>query len=154
MRKPLPNNPGYSINRKGIIKDPFGQKINIRKRKNCYLSCSINGKTLFLHRLVAEVFIPNPNNLPQVNHLDGNKHNPYYKNLEWSTQSTNVKHAYGIGLIPQRDGANNPNAKLSENDIKEIRELNGLSNRQISLMYGVSTSLINKIINYKRWSHI
>lgn len=51
------------------------------------------------HRIIAESFIPNPNNLPIVNHIDGDKQNNNVNNLEWCTQGYNLKHAIQIGLV-------------------------------------------------------
>jgi hypothetical protein len=54
--------------------------------------------TARLHVLVAKHFIPNPDNLPVVNHIDGNKQNPHYTNLEWCTYAENTQHAHQTGL--------------------------------------------------------
>lgn len=66
------------------------------------LNCKFNGKqrVIQVHRLVAEAFIPNPENLPYINHIDGNKSNNKIGNLEWVTHKQNMHHARRTGLIP------------------------------------------------------
>lgn len=64
-----------------------------------------------LHRLVAESFIPNPNNLPQVNHKDGNKLNNRVDNLEWCSQSENQIHSRKLGLQKNLKGKDSPSSK-------------------------------------------
>lgn len=79
-------------------------------------------KYFMVHRLLAMAFIPNPRNLEQVNHIDGDKTNNSLDNLEWVSRSDNVKHAFKIGLqCHKRNGAVKPVKQfdLDGNFIKE-----------------------------------
>ena len=72
-----------------------------------YVMLHVNNKPTCrrVHRLVAKAFIPNPDNLPEINHIDGNKQNNAASNLEWATRRENTIHAYANGLInPMRNG--------------------------------------------------
>ena len=64
---------------------------------NVNLSRDGRPENFLIHRLVAQAFIPNPENKPYVNHIDGNTHNNHVSNLEWVTQSENINHAIKIG---------------------------------------------------------
>ena len=114
-----------------------------------------------LHRLVAEAFIENPEDKPEVNHIDGNKLNNTPENLEWVSSKDNKRHAILAGKYKNL-GKNSPKgedskkAKLTENQVKEIRKrvAGGEFKRAIAREYGVSDTLVRFIVERKTWKHI
>lgn len=150
MWKELDNyNGNYFISDEGDIKNRQGLVLKPAKQSKGYLSVvlSFNDKrvTQLVHRLVAQHFIPNPLNLPQVNHKDGVKTNNNKDNLEWTNSSDNLKHAYSIG-IKSAKGDKNSNSKLTEEQVSEIRRRKkSESLKDLAQEYNISYDYIRKI---------
>jgi len=110
---------------------------------------------LKIHRAIAEAFISNPLNLPEVNHKDGNKLNNEISNLEWCTSRENQLHAYKIKLRIPTFGQEGCNAKLNDIDVYLIKILlKYLTRKLISKMFNVSISTIDRISSGRTWLHI
>lgn len=97
---------GYKICNDGTIIGKRGKPLSIKPSKDGYVSTTIDlGKGYGVihgrHRIIATVFIPNPENLPEVNHLDANKENNREDNLEWTTPKGNMEHVSENGLNPR-----------------------------------------------------
>lgn len=158
----IKNAAGYLIDEYGVI---------VSQKRNYIMNGSIsntgykqvhirfdNGhrKTVKIHRLVALTFIPNPENKPQVNHIDGNKLNNHVSNLEWNTCKENLEHAVNVLKkdVYFKTGANHPNAKLNNKKVKKIREKykkGGHTYRSLAKDYGVSSLVINQVIHNRIW---
>lgn len=112
--------------------------------------------TAKIHRLVGLVFVQNPNSLPQIDHLDGNKLNNNFKNLEWVSNLDNMRRSYAIGLRENSSkGEMNGRSILSKDDVVFIyRNKNLYTTRCFADKFNVSMSCIRNIKNDKSWSHI
>lgn len=122
-------------------------------KPNGYKQCTLskNGKVLNkrINRLVAEAFIPNPENKPEVNHKDGVKSNNHVSNLEWCTRQENLLHAYKNGLLKPARGENQGNSKLKNKVVDEIREKYSTGNytyKQLADEYDIYFGHVGKII--------
>lgn len=119
-------------------------------------------RTYTVHRLIALTFLGKRPEGNQINHKSGVKTDNSVSNLEYCTQSENALHSYRIGLQKPKPGSLNNNAKLTEQDVKEIRDYVRLSRKKyygrddLAKKYGVSSAHIKEIVNNRRgiWSHV
>lgn len=120
--------------------------------KFCY-----KDKRILTHRLVHLLYNgPIPLNY-EVNHIDGNKLNNHYTNLEAVTSSENHLHAFRTGLNPKKIGEKNPQSKISDQDALDIRKKYATGNysfRKLAKEYNLNRITISHIVNGKTYSHI
>lgn len=117
-------------------------------------------QTRFVHRLVAEGFVPNPNSKPEVNHLDGNKCNNVARNLEWVTAGENALHAFKIGLrvvnrpaFKGKFNEDHPKSKPIQQLTLEGEPVKVFPSAQEAQRHGFSQSNISSVIAGNRKSH-
>lgn len=176
--RPVKNYEGiYEINNLGVVKSLSRKKYCGHKNskpqltKEKYLKNKIDrlgyvrvklskdGKSSlkYVHRILALSFIDNPKNKKEINHIDGNKQNNNLNNLEWTTRSKNMKHAFELGLHKAKKGEENNKAKLTKNEVKEIRRLykkGEYTQTRLGEMFDVSSANINEIVNNKTWKEV
>lgn len=118
----------YQVSNKGRVKSlkwAGGKIMKLSEVGGGYLGTNFYNHSLHavrVHQLVAEAFIPNSENKPCVNHIDGNKKNNCVENLEWATYSENILHAHRNDLIKAKKGSEVYNAKLTDEQVNYIRE--------------------------------
>ncbi len=111
MWKTIMESDNYQISNFGQFKNKKTNKVlKCNINKNGYLYCNISIKSkvkkVKIHRLVAKAFVENINNSETVNHLDANKINNHYLNLEWLTLKENISHAHKMGLYKKKQSIN------------------------------------------------
>jgi hypothetical protein len=123
----------------------------VRGKRNSYVYLTLTKNNRhrkhYVHRLVAEAFVANPSHLPIINHKDGSKDNNDIGNLEWSSFSANLSHAYRSGLHP---------TKLSPKDVLQIRRLfnAGTPARDLADHYSVDPSTVHYVLKRAIWKHL
>jgi len=154
----------YQVSMSGVVRrlafvDPYGrqrrEKILRASYGNGYATVyvAVNQKKfgILIHRALALAFIPNPDNLPHINHIDGNKRNNALSNLEWVTPSGNIMHAKRIGLWRQ---------KLTDESVREIRAAfiprpsqgrPGGNSSELATRYGITREQVLNVVTRRQW---
>lgn len=162
---PVPEYNGYFVSNFGNAKRAaFEEKPErmLAKVNNSdgYLRISMKSRvgkweSKLLHRMIAMAHIPNPENLPQVNHINGIKTDNRAMNLEWCTSAHNIRHAFKVGLKTMVGQKNNAST-LTDEDVLEIRRLrrDGVCRKKIAAQFGIHKETVNDIFIRKTWKHL
>lgn len=147
----------YQINSRGVLRRPIA-KNHRKQHKWRYLYGGLNhGYVEFIlfgnikvsqHRLLAINFIPNPDNLPQVNHINGITNDNRLENLEWCTHQYNVQHSFDTGL--NHSGEDHALSKISNKHVHEILDVYLNNPREsrtvVGKKYGIDNSTVQNIL--------
>ena len=155
-------NKPYLIFSNGAIYGPSGKRLKARHNSDGYAVVTMGSKyakrsSKFVHRLVAEMFIPNPEGYSDVDHLDGNRMNPDMDNLEWTSHEENVGRAYRKGSYKGRFvGDKNPKAKLTPEIVMQLRKeyQAGITIMELHKKYGYPYNTIGNAVRYKTWTDL
>jgi len=149
----------YHVTRCGRVFNKFGRELKQQTNQKGYKMVGLSigdGKkiTRTIHRLVALVYIPNPYNLSDVDHIDGDRTNNHITNLRWLTHGENIRHSYNSGRR-SAVGENNARAILTNSEVHDICCLfeNGYRPYQVRDM-GYPYVLVQRIYNKRSWKSI
>jgi hypothetical protein len=151
--------PVYSVSSRGRVKNDRTGRILADSDWSGYrtITLRVNGHRLAkkVHRLVAEAFLPNPENKPQINHIDGSRNNNRVDNLEWCTQSHNLLHASSLGRLGMK-GTRHHKARLNEHQVRDIirRLQSGETQHEVAAAFNVSRSAVSLVASGVNWSHL
>lgn len=148
----------YEVSNQGLVRNALTKRIRAMSRNESgYLETSIGGKSMRIHRLVAQTFIQNdlPDIRNQVNHKNGNKLDNAVDNLEWVTIAENNRHAAATNLV--HHGERSSKTKLTEDQVIEMRkrfEAGGISKYRLAKIYGISANAVGFIISRRNWRRV
>ena len=147
---------GYKVSNYGKVINKHGKLLTLNADKHGYIGTSITdydkSRICGLHRIIATVFIPNPNNLPEVNHIDGVKANNKVNNLEWCTHEYNMQHE--VEFLKQRNCEKHWFNILTEEKVKEIHKLckdGEIKYKDIAKLYGIFPQEVSDIAKGVLW---
>lgn len=152
----------YNTSTKHMLKTRCLNETNSSPYYKVNLQIEIDGKSygqvFLIHRLMMMSFYPVKNmDKLYVNHKDGNKFNDELSNLEWTTASENITHAYKLGLFKPSHGENHVCATISKNDAIEIRDLllkRIYTQSEIAEIVGTTESIVSSIATRKAWKEV
>lgn len=152
--------PRYTISLGGVRQLRRQRELKVRLNNGYpFFRVCVGGRRhgVYVHRALAQLFIPNPEGKRTVNHIDGNKANFDLPNLEWCTYRENTRHAHATGLArPTPPGEKCPASKLKNAEVRDIRRRlrRGEAQRSIARAHGVRQSAISCIATGKTWRHV
>lgn len=143
----------YSVSNTGFVRNERDGHVsrggNIKRYKALRL---YNKSVLYIHRLVAKSFIPNPDNKPQVNHKDGNTHNNHVSNLEWCTHAENMYHSKVVLKIYDR--MKNRFRPEEEECILKMYFVYGIGYKTLGKLFDRNWGSTRNVINRYRKGHL
>ena len=145
----------YLITEDGKVWSEYSNKFLAQSKNDGYPFVHISGyNTMKVHRLVAEVYLENPNNYECINHINNNRSDNRVENLEWCTNQMNKIHS--VTQKRHARGVSHGNVKLTESDVKEIIRLYELGKKQVDIanVFGLNPRSIYAIVNKITWKHI
>lgn len=153
----------YWVSSLGRFKNGVGRILKFHPHKKGYLMVSLyrDGKEgrHQAHRLVGKAFIPNPDQLPQINHVDGNKKNNSISNLQWCTNLENIMHAWATGLRSRENYAHN--GILTNEQVTSIRNATLrkgpyaiLTRKSLAEQFGISEHMVKDIRTRRSYKHV
>lgn len=153
----IPAFPSYAASQEGLILGKTGRVLRPGRSRNGYQHVILRhegrGVTQRVHRLVAQAWLPNPENKREVNHKNGIKTDNRVVNLEWTTTTENKLHGFATGLLPR--GSACSTSKLTEEQVLDIRRRHYKTPQAVlAKEYGVSGGLIANIHLRRNWAWV
>lgn len=151
----------YEVSDHGDVRTIKGRVLTPWKSNLGYVLVRVSAprKVLRVHRLVAEAFLSNAEGKPFVNHIDADRSNNFWRNLEWCTHLENMRHAQRLGRnqVNYWVGKRSPNAALSDEQVSKIRELYATGNYSwgdLADQFSANKRTIGRIVRMESYTNV